>query len=132
MSFEEYKAYPLQKKKAIARFCLEVAASDGKVDEDELNTIAAILYNAFELEITSDLVEELMSDFDYMEVLKAFDEGELNTLGVILSLVAKADGTFSFSEMDHIKELLIAGGMNVSYVSVLLEVLSQAQETDEE
>ncbi len=116
-----FKNLTHEKKMAFARFAIEVANADGEVSQEEVLAVFAIC--TLKLGIDSDEFDVIVNT-DYTSTLKTFSHEEAILLGGLLAVIAHADGIVSFSEVDHIKELLLQSGIEPAYVPAVLETIT--------
>lgn len=112
-----------EKKLAIARFALEVAAADGEFADEEIVGIYAICSVKLGIDLDQSKLESI-SETEYRDVLSKFTEQEAFVLGLILGAIAQADGVVSFSELDHTRTLLEQTDLDKDLIPVLLEAVT--------
>ena len=118
------KELSYEKKLAIARFALEVAAADGEIDQSELLTILAICQAKLDLDLTDKI--DTITETDYNSVLVKFSMEEAVFLGIVLGVIAKADGVVSSVEVRHTRSLLQQAGLNNVLIEAVIETFENS------
>jgi uncharacterized tellurite resistance protein B-like protein len=115
------KKLSIEKKKAIAKFCIDVAISDGHFAEQEKTEIAYVIVGL--LKLNSDVISKNLFTQDYDRVLSTFNDEEAIALGTILTLIAKADGKTLFSELSEIKNKLNKTSLSSYQVNLIISLI---------
>lgn len=113
-----------EKKLAIARFSLEVAAADGEIDQSELLTIVAICQAKLDLDLTDKI--DVITETDYKSSLVKFSMEEAVFLGLVLGIIASADGVVSSVEVRHTRSLLQQAGLNSDLIEAVIETFENS------
>lgn len=119
---EKLKNLSYEKKMGIARFSLEVAAADGEITDEESTIIAKLAIGYLGL---SEKDIDRVLETDYSNVLKDFDIEEAGLMGLLLGIIAKADGVVSMSELKHIKKLLDKVGFGPDLAAIVINALGE-------
>lgn len=120
--FQIIQGLSYEKKLALINFTLHVAGADGEITDDELQIIANLTAQ-LGIDANQEVIDQIVNN-DYSQLLPQFQKDEAMALGLLLSIVAKADGKFSFSESSEINEMLLKSGINKELIPVILEVLT--------
>lgn len=118
------KELSYEKKLAIARFALEVAAADGEIDQSELMTIIAICQAKLDFDLTDKI--DTITETDYKSVLVKFSMDEAVFLGIVLGVIANADGVVSSVEVRHTRSLLEQAGLNNVLIEAVIEIFENS------
>lgn len=118
------------KKLAITRFTIEVAAADGEITDEEIEAIFAICSLKLGIQLDQSRLDSIY-ETEYRDVLSKFTEKESIVLGAILGAIAQADGVISFSELDHIRTLLEDTDLNKDFIPVLLEAVTNVKKNQD-
>lgn len=118
------KELSYEKKLAIARFALEVAAADGEIDKSELMTILAICQAKLDFDLTDKI--DTITETDYKSVLVKFSMDEAVFLGIVLGVIANADGVVSSVEVRHTRSLLEQAGLNNVLIEEVIEIFENS------
>lgn len=107
-----------EKKLAIARFALEVAAVDGEITTNEIGFINNLCSQLLGIDL-GDKLDTIMEE-EYKDVLSKFSMDEAKVLALILSHLSTLDGKISNSEIGHTRSLLKHTGMKEEMIDFLI------------
>lgn len=121
---ETVEVLSYEKKLAIARFALEVAAVDGEITTNEIGFINNLCSQLLGIDL-GDKLDTIMEE-EYKDVLSRFSMDEAKVLGVILSYLSKMDGKISNAEIEHTRSLLKQTGMEENYIDFLINFILES------